>query len=76
MNCSDNFEYQTTLNGGVVSVWLKVHTDEDGKSATFDKVFYEGADVTRIVSNEQLMELEMEALKGFAEAGWETANGY
>lgn len=76
MNCSDNFEYQTTLNGGVVSVWLKVHTDEDGKSATFDKVFYEGVDVTSIVSNDQLMELEMEALKGFAEAGWETANGY
>lgn len=76
MNCSDNFEYQTTLNGGVVSVWLKVDTDEDGKSATFDKVFYESVDVTGIVSNEQLMDLEIEALKGFAEAGWETANGY
>jgi hypothetical protein len=72
----DEFEYKTTLNGAVVSVWLSVDWDDGNAIPHFDAVFYEDQDVTAILSNEQIAELEMEAEKGFWESGWESANGY
>ena len=72
-----DFEYKTTLNGAVVSVWLDVSWDDDDNAVlTFNGVFYECQDVTPILSKEQIAELEMEAEKGFWEFGWESANGY
>lgn len=71
-----DFEYTTTLNGAVVSVWLTVKEDDDGFYPSFHGVFYECQDVTPILTKEQIAELEMEAEKGFWEYGWESANGY
>lgn len=72
----DEFEYTTTLNGAVVSVWLNVDWDDGNAIPSFKGVFYECQDVTPILSKEQIAELEMEGEKGFWESGWDSANGY
>lgn len=71
---SEQFEYTTTLNGAIVSVWFNVEVDEGTVRPTFDAIFYEGTDVTPILSKEQISELEMEAEKGFWESEWESTN--
>lgn len=74
------FEYTTTLNGGIVSVYLNVTEDNDECGThyitEFDSVFFECVNITSILSKEQIAELEIEAEAGFFEAGWESANGY
>jgi len=72
----DEFEYTTTLNGAVVSVWFDVSWDEGNAIPSFNGVFYECQDITPVLSKEQIAELEMEGEKGFWESGWESANGY
>lgn len=74
------FEYTTTLNGGIVSVYLNV-TEENDECGThcfteFDSIWFDGTNITSILSKEQIAELEIEAEAGFFEAGWESANGY
>lgn len=63
------FEYETTLNGGVVSVYLKVTTEDDEcgtrELVDLDSVFFDCTNVTAILSKEQLSELEMEAEAAF-----------
>ena len=72
----EDFEYTTTLNGAVVSVWFDVSWDDGDATPNFKGVFFECQDVTPILSKEQIAELEMEGEKGFWESGWESANGY
>jgi hypothetical protein len=59
------FEYETTLNGGIVTVVLDIEEilTEDGTdhSITLQAVYYDCTDVTGILSEQQLSELEMEA---------------
>lgn len=66
---TENFEYQTTIHGGIVSVWLTIERDKDetGKYTRthFKGVFLDGTEVTSILTNEQIAELEMEAERGF-----------
>jgi hypothetical protein len=72
------FEYSTTLNGGVVTVYLKIEeeSDEEGKivMTTLDAVYYDGTDVTGILSKDQITALEMEAEIGFSDYAWEASN--
>ena len=67
----ETFEYETTIHGGIVSVYLTVESGEDegGKytKTYFQSVYHDGTDVTGILSNEQIAELEMEAERGFYE---------
>ena len=70
------FEYTTTLNGGIVSVYLNVTEDDGNFYPSFDSVWFECVNITSILSKEQIADLEMEAEAGFFEAGWESANGY
>lgn len=75
------FCYSTILESGGVEVYLIIEIDEDaeyGKSYTssLDAVYYEGVDVTPILSSGVLNALEMEAEKGFVESLWESKEGY
>lgn len=59
------FEYKTTLNGGIVTVVLNIEEvcDEDGIDyfTSLQAVYYDCTDVTGILSKQQQNELEMEA---------------
>jgi hypothetical protein len=59
------FEYSTTLNGGIVTVVLNIEEvcDEDGIDyfTSLQAVYHDCTDVTGILSKQQLNELEMEA---------------
>jgi hypothetical protein len=72
------FEYSTTLNGGVITVVLNIEEilDEDGIDWTtsFQAVYYDCTDVTGILSKEQINELEMEAQAGFSDYCFELGN--
>jgi hypothetical protein len=72
------FEYNTTLNGGVVTVVLNIEEiiDEDGQDwiTSFEAVYYDCIDVTSILSKEQLNELEMAALAGFSDYCFDLRN--
>lgn len=72
------FEYNTTLNGGVITVVLNIEEifDEDGKDwvTSFQAVYFDCTDVTGILSKEQINELEMEALAGFSDYCFELGN--
>ncbi|CAB5223024.1 hypothetical protein UFOVP378_45 [uncultured Caudovirales phage] len=72
------FEYNTTLNGGVVTVVLNIEEilDEDGIDWTtsFQAVYFDCTDVTSILSKEQLNELEMAALAGFSDYCFDLRN--
>ena len=72
------FEYNTTLNGGVITVVLNIEEifDEDGKDwvTSFQAVYFDCTDVTGILSKEQINELEMEALAGFSDYCFELRN--
>jgi hypothetical protein len=72
------FEYSTTLNGGVITVVLNVEEilDEDGIDWTtsFKAVYYDCTDVTGILSKEQINELKMEAQAGFSDYCFELGN--
>jgi hypothetical protein len=72
------FEYNTTLNGGVVTVVLNIEEifDEDGKDwvTSFQAVYFDCTDVTGILSKEQINELEMEAQAGFSDYCFELGN--
>jgi hypothetical protein len=72
------FEYSTTLNGGVVTVYLKIEEEnnEDGKClfSYLDAVFYEGVNVKEILSDDQIMALEMEADAALSDYSWEASN--
>jgi len=71
------FEYTTTLNGGIVSVWLDLTKDDDGSLIpSFNGVFFECMDITPILSKEQISELEMEAEAAFIDHSWELKNAY
>jgi hypothetical protein len=76
----NKYVYTTTLNGGIITVVLNIHTEqnEDGWNTTtsFQAVYFDCTDVTGILSKETINELEMEAEKGFTESAWEQANGY
>jgi hypothetical protein len=78
---AQEFCYSTSLESGGVEVYLMIEIDEDaeyGKSYTsaLDAVYYEGVDVTPILSSGVLNALEMEAEKGFVESLWEAKEGY
>lgn len=78
---AQEFCYSTSLESGGVEVYLIIEIDEDteyGKSYTsaLDAVYYEGVDVTSILSSGVLNALEMEAEKGFVESLWESKEGY
>jgi hypothetical protein len=72
------FEYNTTLNGGVITVVLNIEEflDEDGIDwkTSFQAVYHDCTDVTGILSKEQINELEMEALAGFSDYCFELGN--
>jgi hypothetical protein len=72
------FEYNTTLNGGVITVVLNIEEilDEDGIDWTtsFQSVYFDCTDVTGILSKEQINELEMEAQAGFSDYCFELGN--
>ena len=72
------FEYNTTLNGGVITVVLNIEEifDEDGKDwvTSFQAVYFDCTDVTGILSKEQINKLEMEALAGFSDYCFELGN--
>jgi hypothetical protein len=72
------FEYNTTLNGGVITVVLKIEEifDEDGTDwmTSLSAVYYDCTDVTGILSKEQINELEMEAQSGFSDYCFELGN--
>ena len=72
------FEYSTTLNGGVITVVLNVEEilDEDGIdwATSFQTVYFDCTDVTGILSKEQINELEMEAQAGFSDYCFELGN--
>jgi hypothetical protein len=72
------FEYNTTLNGGVITVVLKIEEffDEDGTDwmTSLSAVYYDCTDVTAILSKEQINELEMEAQSGFSDYCFELGN--
>jgi hypothetical protein len=72
------FEYNTTLNGGVITVVLKIEEffDEDGTDwmTSLSAVYYDSTDVTGILSKEQINELEMEAQSGFSDYCFELSN--
>jgi len=72
------FEYNTTLNGGVITVVLKIEEffDEDGTDwmTSLNAVYYDCTDVTGILSKEQINELEMEAQSGFSDYCFELGN--
>jgi hypothetical protein len=65
MHDATEFEYDTTLNGGVVTVVLRIDEscDEDGVYfiRSLKAVYFDCGDVTSILSEQQLSELEMEA---------------
>lgn len=65
MQYSTEFDYDTTLNGGVVTVVLNVTEllDEYGidYSRSLKSVYFDCTEVTSILSEQQLSELEMEA---------------
>ena len=75
---SNEFEFQTTLNGGIVTVVLKIEKDfdEDGETihVSFDSVWFESVDITPILTTEQINALEMEAEAGFSNDIWELSN--
>ena len=75
---SNEFEFQTTLNGGIVTVVLKIEKDfdEDGETThvSFDSVWFESVDITPILTTEQINALEMEAEAGFSNDIWELSN--
>jgi len=75
---SNEFEFQTTLNGGIVTVVLKIEKDfdEDGETTnvSFDGVWFESVDITSILTTEQINSLEMEAEAGFSNDIWELSN--
>lgn len=75
---SNEFEFQTTLNGGIVTVVLKIEKDfdEDGETTnvSFDSVWFESVDITPILTTEQINALEMEAEAGFSDLAWEFSN--
>ena len=52
-------EYQTTLNGGIVTVYLNVHLPS--YLDRLESVWFEGVDVTSILDNNTLTALSMEA---------------
>ena len=70
---SKQFEYETTLNGGIVSVFLDIteEHDEDGMHVytNLDSVWYECTDVTGILDQQTLSALEMEAESVFFDSG-------
>ena len=72
------FEYKTTLNGGVITVVLNIEEilDEDGIDWTtgLSAVYYDCTDVTGILSKEQINELEMEAQAGFSDYCFDLGN--
>lgn len=67
------FEYNTTLNGGIVTVVLNIEEvcDEDGIDyvTSLQAVYHDCTDVTGILSKQQLNELEMEAQSVLHEEG-------
>jgi hypothetical protein len=75
---SNEFEFQTTLNGGIVTVVLQVEKDfdEDGETTTvsFDSVWFDSVDITSILTTEQINALEMEAEAGLSNEAWELSN--
>jgi hypothetical protein len=75
---SNEFEFQTTLNGGIVTVVLQVEKDfdEDGETTTvsFDSVWFDSVDITSILTTEQINSLEMEAEAGLSNEAWELSN--
>jgi hypothetical protein len=72
------FEYNTTLNGGVITVVLSIEEiiDEDGTDwkTNLSAVYYDCTDVMGILSKEQLDALEMEAQAGFSDYCFEQSN--
>ena len=72
----EDFEYKTTLNGAVVSVWFDVSWDDGNATPSFTGVFFECQDVTPILSKDNIAELVMEGEKCFWESGLESANFY
>jgi hypothetical protein len=72
------FEYSTTLNGGVITVVMNIEEiiDEDGTDfvTSLDAVYYDCTDVTGILSKEQLIALEMEAQAGMSDYSFEQRN--
>jgi hypothetical protein len=74
------YEFFTTLNGAPITVYLKVltETDEGGTHTELglESVFFDGTDITPVLSKETQIELEMEAELGFWESAWESLNGY
>jgi hypothetical protein len=72
------FEYNTTLNGGAVTVVLDITEidDEDGidYKTSLQAVYHEGGDVTAILSEQTLSELEMEAEAGLSDYSFEIRN--
>jgi hypothetical protein len=73
------FEYNTTLNGGAVTVVLDITEidDEDGVDykTSLQAVYHEGSDVTAILSEQTLSELEMEAEAGLSDHSFDIRNG-
>jgi hypothetical protein len=74
------FEYTTTLNGGVVDVFIKVKIDRDPDGThtelSLDAVIFEGVDIMKILSKETLDGLEMEAELGYWNSVVDSKNGY
>ncbi len=72
------FEYNTTLNGGVITVVMNIEEviDEDGTDyvTSLKAVYYDCTDVTGILSKEQLTALEMEAESGMSDYSFEQRN--
>ena len=75
---TNEFDYKTTLNGGIVTVVLSIEKDhdEDGETTrvSFDSVWFESVDITPILTAEQINALEMEAEAGFSNDIWELSN--
>lgn len=64
-------EYETTLNGGVVTVYVQVtyeQDDDNSWSASFELtgVYFEGVDVTSIIDKNTQNALEMEVIHALA----------
>lgn len=69
------FHYQTTLNGGIVDVYLEVEKDDEGDhQIKFDGVFHECTEVTSILSQQDIDALIMEAEAGLSDYAWEQSN--
>jgi len=72
------FKYNTTLNGGAITVYMKIDKDfdEDGESihTSLDYVDYYGTDVTELLFKEQLTALEMEAEAAMSDYSFEQRN--